>query len=141
MAQDPSSSQPPLLPSLYALLPLAAHPALLSQLSLIALHCSTTHYADTHFVSLKPVQAGQIRTLRLRSTRSDGPKSTEKFLENGPRKGKGKERETFELAYISNALSGREYREFDVRATVVMDIQGMSGLEEVEEFVQMLGCQ
>lgn len=141
MAQDTSSSQPPLLPSLYALLPPSAHLALLSQLSLLALHCSTTHQTDTHFVSLKPVQAGQVRTLRLRTTRSNGSKSAGETLDNGPGKSKGKARETFELAYISNALSGREYREFDVRATVAMDIQGLSGQEEVEEFVKMLGCQ
>ena len=155
------TTQAPLIPSLYALLPSSLHATLAAQLSLISLHAEPFKIQDDIFISTQASVPGE-RTLRLRtqyhsaasssrlgqstgSASQPEPTDTGAGAGKGKGKGKGKGRagaeEKYSLAYVSAALSGREYGEMNVRAVQGMDVAGMSSKEEICEFIEGLGLR
>jgi len=129
------SSQTPLLPTLYSLLPPTSHLQTTARLSLQSLHVEPFIIHDTIYTSTHPVVPGQCRSLRLRARRRRRPSSSK------PRKGEKTEGGEWEygLTYLSQPLSAREYSEMSVRACVGVGVAGMSTRAEVEEFVEDLG--
>lgn len=121
------SAQIPLLPTLYALTspPLQS---LHSHLSKKSLHIEPYTIIDQIYTNPHPVVPNQHRNLRLRAT---------KALEEGE---SGSEW-TYELAYVSQPLSGREYSEMSVRAYLGVEVVGLVGKKGMEEFVQTLGFE
>ena len=86
------SSQAPLVPTLYALLPSASYNRLTSHLSLLALHVERYSIRDELYENTEPVIAGQQRYLRFRARRrTRNHQSHENNQEKGRWKGKEKE--------------------------------------------------
>ncbi|ORX39139.1 hypothetical protein BD324DRAFT_312530 [Kockovaella imperatae] len=146
------AAQAPLMPSLYAILSPSFHQTLVSQLSLMAIHSEPYHIQDDMFISTLG-QGSTERTLRFRTQTESPPNVTPRQSRingeiemNGDLKGKGKgkaldEFPKYSLAYVSPALSGREYGEMNVRAVLGMDVTGMSDRDEIWDFVECLGLR
>lgn len=150
------SSQPQLLPSLYALVPPSSRALLVARLSLQSLHIEPYHIVESTYIAESTVMPNQPRSLRLQALRRGGRPSGVEAWEwdkgkgTGRGKGKGKSRANseydeqgegweYKLSYLSSPLSGREYAEMNVRACITLDIVGMTAREEIEDFVETLG--
>lgn len=59
--------------------------------------------------------------------------------EENPKERQGEREGQMSLAYVSQALSGREYSDISVKAVVELDIGGLSRIEDVEDFIKTLG--
>jgi hypothetical protein len=156
---DAMSSQPQLLPSLYALLPPSSHALLVARLSLQSIHIEPYHMIESTYIAESTVIPNQPRSLRLQALRRGGfPSGVEGVWDKGKGtaqakgKGKGKSRAEpeyasdelgeaweYKLSYLSSPLSGREYAEMNVRACMALDIVGMTARAEIEDFIETLG--
>ena len=128
------SSQTPLLPTLYSLLPSSSYQQTISRLSLRSLHVEPFTIHDTIYASTHPVIPDQHRSLRLRARRQPLAHSKGKG-----KQGAGNSDWEYSVTYLSQALSAREYSEMSVRACVGVDVLGSSSRAEVEAFVEALG--
>lgn len=131
-------TQPPLIPTLYALLPPDSLEQVQSRISLLSLHAEPHAVHDKIYLNSASVLPNQKRILRLRSVVNDGLAAR--------RVGKGvsapgAEPKQMSLTYISHPLSGREYEGMSVRAVVDVDVDGLKLREDVEDFVQTLGFE
>lgn len=149
------SSQPQLLPSLYALLPPSSRALLVARLSLQSLHIEPYHIIESTYIAESTVIPNQPRSLRLQALRrgkrsSTGVEGWDNGKGSGQGKGKGRaesesvaqgeaDRWEYKLSYLSSPLSGREYAEMNVRACIALDIVGMSSREDIEDFIETLG--
>jgi hypothetical protein len=149
--------QPPLLPTIYSLLPPSLLPQTQARISLLALHAEPHAYRDKVYVNAAPVLPGQKRTLRLRKTLtalSRGNRqvkagneeirgSSDEMSAGGEagEGGKGSEGGEISLAFLSQPLSGREYEEVSMRSVVEVDVAGASLEEDIEDFITTLGCE
>ena len=138
---DAMSSAAALLPTLYALLPSDAHARAVARLSLLAIHIEPFLIRDTTYIATHPVVPGQQRILRCRhhqshkgkgKARASPPTSTSDSAQ-------GEEQREWELAYISQPLSGREYSAVSVRACVEVDVVGLNEETELDTFIRNLG--
>lgn len=146
-------TQPPLLPTLLALLPVTSLPRAQANISLLSIHAEKWEVSDKIYISLESVLPSQRRTLRLRistSTSSSTLPLNSTSSASGDLKGKTKQgeenksaftrgRESISLAYVSQPLSGKEYSEINVRGVVEVDMGGLSLLEDVEDFLRTMG--
>ena len=126
-------TQPPLIPTLYALLPPASLEQVQSRISLLSLYAEPHAVHDKVYLNSASVLPNQKRVLRLRSVVSDGAGRSAPSAEVEPTH--------MSLTYISHPLSGREYEGLSVRAVVDVDVGGLSLREDVEDFVQTLGFE
>ncbi|WWD21376.1 hypothetical protein CI109_105861 [Kwoniella shandongensis] len=149
-APNPSSSStnptPTLFPTLYSLLPPSLHPTLLSHLSLLSIHAEQYYIIDRIYTTTNPVVSGQLRNLRFRSRRRKSTTKTDNNQSNsdGAVGKEGKETAgewLYTLEYVSAPLRSAEYSEASVRAIIGIEIKGMSGKDEVEEFITAMGFQ
>ena len=114
-----TTTQPPLLPSLYALIPPSQLPTTQSKISLLSIHANRFMYKDKIYKNREPVLPEQ-RFLRIRNH----PSST---------------KEEIELVYTSSTL--REYDSVNVKAVIGVEVASLSLMEDVEDFVRVLGFE
>jgi hypothetical protein len=139
-------TQPPLIPTLYALLPPSSLEQVRSRISLLSLYAEPHAIHDKIYLNTASVLPNQKRILRLRTVVKDGLVRNSR----GPAGGDGgrdtgadadAEPTQMSLTYISHPLSGREYEGMSVRAVVDVDVGGSSQREDVEDFVQTMGFE
>ena len=137
--------QPPLLPTIYSLLPPSLLPQIQARISLLALHAEPYAFSDKVYVNAASVLPGQKRTLRLRKTlnaaRPDEGKAEDRGKEEDGEDDEERLGEEISLAYLSQPLSGREYEEVSMRSVVEVDVAGGSLEEDIEDFITTLGCE
>lgn len=128
------------LPTIYALLPPAAHAAFISQISLLAIHAAPYTVRDDIYNPTNTVLP-QPRTLRLRAKRRASADS--------PGSRKGKEREVvvddeddenwdYDLNYVSGLMNASEYRGMEVRSYIGVDVLAEKSRDGIEDFLEAM---